>query len=140
MRARRARTARLRQVLSERRREMQDQMHSRILDRRVDRVKDVRDDLEHSDMDVQRHVESAVLEMRAGTLRRIDQALVRLDAGRYGRCAECHGEISEQRLRALPFAVRCRACEDTREQEQGRVQRLAGSTVSLSLFPEALSS
>jgi hypothetical protein len=43
-------------------------------------------------------------------------------------------------LLALPFAVRCRACEDTREQEQRRVQRLTGSTVSLSLFPEALSS
>ena len=44
--------------------------------------------------------------------RRIDDALVRLDAGQYGSCLECAREISERRLRALPFAVRCQACED----------------------------
>ena len=123
------RTAGLRQMLGDRRREIQDQLRGRIRDRRADRAKDVRDDLE-----------SAVLEMRAATLARIEQALVRLDQGRYGSCVECDGEISAQRLRALPFAVRCRACEDRREQEQGRARRLAGGTAGLSLFPDALSS
>jgi DnaK suppressor protein len=42
--------------------------------------------------------------MRADTLARVDEALVRLDAGKYGSCVECDGEISERRLRALPFA------------------------------------
>lgn len=48
---------------------------------------------------------------------RIDDALMRLDAGKYGSCLECAREISEQRLRALPFAVRCQACEERREQD-----------------------
>ena len=104
---------------------MQDDVQSRIRDGRTDRPKEVRDVLEHSDADIQGDIEFALLQMRAETLARIDEALVRLDAGKYGSCFECEGEISERRLRALPFAVRCQACEKRREQEQGRARRLA---------------
>ena len=135
------RNADLRQMLSERRREMQDDVQSRIRDGRTDRPIEVRDDLEHSDADIQGDIEFALLQMRAETLTRIDEALVRLDAGKYGSCFECESEISERRLRALPFAVRCQACEERREQEQGRrassSRRQRGS---LSLFPDVVSS
>ena len=60
--------------------------------------------------------------MSLQTVARIDDALVRLDAGKYGSCLECAREISEQRLRALPFAVRCQGCEQRREQERGSKQ------------------
>ena len=56
--------------------------------------------------------------MQAETLTRIEDALVRLAAGSYGWCATCRGEIAAARLLALPFAVRCRACEGHREQAQ----------------------
>ncbi len=40
---------------------------------------------------------------------------------------ECAGEIAERRLRALPFAVRCTGCEQSREvasqQAQARARR-----------------
>jgi len=61
--------------------------------------------------------------MRADTVARIDDALVRLDAGKYGSCLECAREITERRLRALPFACAA-ACEELREQEHGRKQAL----------------
>jgi DnaK suppressor protein len=128
----------LRQMLSERRREMQDDVQSRIRDRRTDRPNEVRDDLEVSDGDIQRGIEFSLLQMRAETLTRIEEALVRLDAGDYGSCAECDGEISEPRLRALPFAVRCQPCQQRHEQEQAR-QRSDRST-SLSLFSDVVSS
>jgi len=140
MTAKSRRIAALRQMLDDRRREIQNQLHSGIRDRRTDRAKDVLDYLEHSDADIQSHIHSALIEMRAGTLARIDQALVRLVEGRYGSCVECDREISAGRLHALPFAVRCRGCEDRREQEQGRTRRLGGGMTSLSLFPDALSS
>jgi RNA polymerase-binding transcription factor DksA len=73
-------------------------------------------------------------------LTRIDEALVRLDAGEYGACVECGDEISEPRLRALPFAVRCRSCEETREQNRDNARQLAGQRGGLSLFPELVSS
>jgi DnaK suppressor protein len=130
------RHAGLRQMLSERRREMQDEIQSRIRDGLTDRPIEVRDDLEHSDADIQ----VALLQMRAETLTRIDEALARLDAAEYGSCVECDGEISERRLRALPFAVRCQACEEKREQEQGHARQLAQRCGSLSLFSDAVSS
>ena len=134
------RKADLRQLLRERRREMQDEVQSRIRDGRTDRSIEVRDDLEHSDADSQEDIALALLQMRAEALARIDEALARLDAGKYGSCFECEREISERRLRALPFAVRCQACEEKREQEQGRARRVAGRSAGFSLFSNVGSS
>ena len=53
--------------------------------------------------------------MKAETLTKIDEALRRLEEGTYGYCFECGEEVSESRLRALPFAVRCKDCEEARE-------------------------
>jgi DnaK suppressor protein len=57
-----------------------------------------------------------LLPMELETLARIDRSLAWLDEGNYGRCLDCEQEISEPRLRALPFAVRCRTCEVERER------------------------
>lgn len=62
-------------------------------------------------------IELALVQVNLQTVARIDDALVRLDAGKYGSCLECAREISELRLRTLPFAVRCQPCEERREQE-----------------------
>jgi len=118
---------------------MQDEIQSRIRDGRIAGPKEVRDDLEHSDADIQGDLELALLQMRTETLARIDEALVRLDAGKYGSCFECAGEIAERRLRALPFAVRCQACEERREKE-GNARQAAQRRAGASLFPEAVSS
>jgi len=130
----------LRQILRERRRKMQDEVQSRLRDGRTDRSAEVRDDLEHSDAGSQGDIALALLQMRAEALARIDEALVRLDAGKYGSCFECEGEISQRRLRALPFAVRCQACEERREQEEGRTRRLDRRSASLSPFSDVVRS
>jgi DnaK suppressor protein len=126
-----------RQILVERRRAMQDDVQSRIRHGRTEAPTDVRDDLEVSDADVQGDIELALIQLRAETLARIDEAIARLDAGASGSCIECDGEISERRLRALPFAVRCQACEEKREQEQGSARQRSGR---FQLFPDAVSS
>ena len=53
-------------------------------------------------------------------LEQIGKALAHLDAGSFGYCHECGAEIAEQRLRALPFALRCKSCEEVREGERQR--------------------
>jgi DnaK suppressor protein len=63
--------------------------------------------------------------MKAETLTKINDALNRLEEGTYGYCAECGGEISDKRLRALPFAVRCKECEEGRELAAEREKALA---------------
>ena len=46
---------------------------------------------------------------------RIEAALARIDEGGYGTCAGCGATIARRRLEALPWAVRCAACETARE-------------------------
>jgi DnaK suppressor protein len=127
----------LREMLNYRRRVMQETVQSRIRDVRSDRAKDVIDEIEHSDEDSHGDIAFAVLQMQTETLTRIDAALVRLDAGEYGSCVSCSADISETRLRALPFAVRCTACEERREQGDEQTRRLAASRVGASLFSDA---
>jgi DnaK suppressor protein len=57
-------------------------------------------------------VKVATLERRRQMLAQADKALCRLAAGRYGLCAECGKPIPTARLHALPFAVRCRPCQE----------------------------
>ena len=66
--------------------------------------------------DIQQDLDLAVIQMKAEMLHNIDAALRRLAAGSYGNCVECTREIPDDRLRALPFAARCVACENTRER------------------------
>jgi len=134
------RTADLRQMLLDRRGEIQDRVRGAIREQRLARHHDVGDDLDRSDAHVQGDMDFTLLQMRAGTLERIDAAMARLDAGTYGQCLECGSEIASRRLRALPFAARCQACEQRREQAHDRDERLALRRGRLPLFSDAVGS
>lgn len=45
-------------------------------------------------------------------------ALDRIEDGTYGKCSDCHREISTGRLAALPWAARCIFCTDIIEREE----------------------
>lgn len=117
------RNLRLKRILSERRRELCDGLESGLREGRTSRPADVRDTIEVSDDDVQGELGFALIQITAETVSRIDDALVRLAAGTYGSCAACGSEIDDRRLRALPFAVRCRSCEARREDGQRRARQ-----------------
>lgn len=40
-----------------------------------------------------------------------ERALAKIEAGTYGYCEECGTGIPEDRLRAVPAALRCRDCQ-----------------------------
>lgn len=111
------RFADLRTLLEDRRRTLSSAMQDRIRNVRNDSATDheVLDSGDRSDLDIQDDLELALLQMRSETLTKVNDALHRLKQGLYGRCFECGDEISPARLRALPFAVRCKACEEARE-------------------------
>lgn len=129
-----------RQMLSERRDQIQDEMWRSIRAGRTSRPTDAGDELDHSDAHIQGELDVALLQIRAEALARIDEALRQFDAGECGRCVECGDEIAEGRLRALPYAVRCRSCEERREQEQRRAQQLARRSASLPPFSHVAAS
>ena len=88
--------------------------------------------MRRSEVDIQEDIEFALIQMKAETLNKINEALARLEEGTYGNCFECGDEIAQPRLRALPFAVRCKDCEEAREmaQQRERIQARRGSATS----------
>ena len=113
-----ARYDELKTMLDERRRVILQEVQGKIRGVRAegaDRPHESPDPGETAEVDIQEDIEFALIQMKAETLNKINEALARLDEGRYGLCYECGDEISEARLRALPFAVRCKDCEEERE-------------------------
>jgi DnaK suppressor protein len=134
----RGRYEELKSILEDRRREIVNQVQERMRDVRAEgagaTVQGVLDAAESSEADIQDEIEFALIQMKAETLNKIDEALRRLDEGSYGYCFECGEEISERRLRALPFAVRCKDCEEAREVRQQRERLMAQRRGAASLF------
>jgi len=129
----------LKRMLEERRREIVGQVQERIRGQREEsvwggRAHEVRDEGENSEADIQEDLEFALIQMKAETLNRVNEALHRLEDGAYGFCFDCGEEISEQRLRALPFAVRCKDCEEAREVAAERERLLAQRRGASTLF------
>jgi len=118
----------LKRMLVERQREIMAEVQGKIRDIRDDGPEKSRVQTQWTDGSskgdvqdsVQEDIEFALIQMKAETLDKINQALARLEEGTYGHCFECGDEIAQPRLRALPFAVRCKDCEEAREMAQQR--------------------
>ena len=132
----------LKQMLETRRRELQSDLDAKLRDVRENggyegELLGGLDAAEISDVDLQQDIDIALLEMKAEALGHIQNALARLASGAYGQCAECGAEISQQRLTALPFALRCRTCEEERENGTRQSRRLTERGAGASLFFDA---
>jgi DnaK suppressor protein len=134
--AKASRHSQLKAMLNERRVELVNQVQDRKRDARTDNFKEreVLDEGESAEADVQEEMEFALIEMKAEILNKIILALQRLEQGSYGSCLECGEDIPEARLRALPFAVRCRSCEERCETAQRLERIMAQRRESSALF------
>jgi len=115
-----ARCEQLQQMLDARLRELERELGLKLADVRTNNgyggeMRGGLDTAETADAHLQQDLGIAVLEMKVAALRGARDALARLASGAYGYCAECGGQISEKRLMAFPFAVRCRECEEVGE-------------------------
>jgi DnaK suppressor protein len=135
----RTRYAELKQMLDERRREIQAEVQGKMRGVREEgtwggKLNEVLDTVESAEADIQEEIEFSLVQMKSETLNKINDALVRLEQGTYGNCFECGEEIAEKRLRALPFAVRCKECEEARETAEKRERQLNARRGTASLF------
>ena len=105
----------LRRMLEDRRAEIQDKLRS-LRETLPAEAAEVRDTEEQSVDDFIQEVDFALMEMKSLTLRKIDEAIQRLEHDGYGVCTECAGDIAEARLKALPFADLCRECQQQYEE------------------------
>lgn len=59
---------------------------------------------------------AATADIRNQMLREIDRALKRVALGTYGECEGCGEEINPNRLKAIPWARYCVACQEMRSR------------------------
>src|ERR1041385_2644587 len=83
----------LKAMLEDRRREILNEVQGKIRDQRDEntwaRANEVLDAGESSEVDIQEDIEFALIQMKAETLTKINEALRRLEEGTYGNCFEC---------------------------------------------------
>jgi len=135
----RSRYKELKQMLEGRQRELQAEVQGKMRGVREEgtwggKLNEVLDAVESSEADIQEDIEFALIQMKSETLNKVNDALVRLEHGDYGNCYDCGEEIGEKRLRALPFAVRCKDCEEAREAAEQRERQLTQRRGASSLF------
>ena len=134
-----SRYSELKRMLDERQQELQAQVVGRMRDVREEgtwggKMNEVLDAVESSEADIQEDLEFALIQMKSETLNKVNDALLRLDRGDYGYCFDCGEGIAEKRLRALPFAVRCKSCEEARETAEKRHRQTAARRGGAALF------
>jgi len=135
----RSRYSELKQMLQERQREIQAEVQGKMRNVRAEgtwggKLNEVLDAVESAEADIQEDIEFALVQMKSETLNKINDALGRLEQGDYGNCFDCGEEIAEKRLRALPFAVRCKDCEEAKEVAEQRERQMAQRRGATSLF------
>ena len=58
--------------------------------------------------------------VKRAAIKEVEAALERLDEGSYGICDDCGSQITEDRLRIVPFAKYCRDCQEDLELNRNR--------------------
>lgn len=75
-------------------------------------VEAVMDDADLSAIDLSEDISLKQLSTHRDILKKIEEALRKLEEGTYGTCEMCGDEIAEERLKILPFAIYCRECQE----------------------------
>jgi DnaK suppressor protein len=83
------------------------------------------DDGDWSVVDLSEDISLKQLSSHGENLRKIDEALRKLNEDTYGMCEDCGEKIEEGRLKILPFAIYCIDCQERKEQfeEMERMER-----------------
>ncbi len=80
---------------------------------------DVLDTADQASDSYDRDLANSLSEAERGRLASVEEALKRVDEGRYGLCSHCAKPIPLARLRVLPFARLCVPCQQGEEGGRG---------------------
>jgi len=81
----------------------------------IERTPDALDEVQ---LAAERELRTRSLELESRLLRNVRAALERCAEGTYATCVECEEEISQKRLRAMPWATLCIACQEQADQNR----------------------
>ncbi|SNB46809.1 TraR/DksA C4-type zinc finger protein [Geobacter sp. DSM 9736] len=113
------RQARLKEMLMEQKRRMWNELREDIFRNTAEplnaQFEIPQDPGEQSMLDFLEDLQLSVVDIRRQQLTQLDEAVSKLERGTYGICEECGEEINEERLKIMPFANRCRECQEEKE-------------------------
>lgn len=99
-------------------------MHDELDDSRPDRVGARFDDIaDRATESLYDELAQGFAEIATADIRRIERALEKMDRKTYGTCEACGKPIPQARLRMLPFAELCVACQQELEDETSGIKR-----------------
>jgi DnaK suppressor protein len=120
---------------------LRDQVIEEIAEKRkmesVDLKNEISDFYDSADEERDRQLSHLLSDREREKLFEIDEALMRIEEGTYGICEECGKKILETRLRIMPFARLCVACQSEQEKKSEKARKYAEETPYRDLnFPE----
>jgi DnaK suppressor protein len=81
----------------------------------IERTPDALDEVQFA---AARELSTRNLERESSILREVRAALDRIADGSYGTCLHCEEEISQKRLKAVPWATLCIACQEEADRNR----------------------
>lgn len=76
------------------------------------------DTIDRSAVETERNFTLRLRDRERKLIKKIDEALDRLESGDYGDCEECGDSIGMNRLKARPVATLCIDCKEEQEQRE----------------------
>jgi DnaK suppressor protein len=83
-----------------------------ISDRDEIRIENAAEEFDRLQQQLNREVAISNLDRESRLLKDVQAALGRLEEGTFGVCLRCEEEVAEKRLKALPWAAYCVACQE----------------------------
>jgi len=93
------------------------------------------DELDQATTDTEQAMRMRLRNREILYLKKIEEALLRIDEGTFGECDSCGEDIEQRRLEARPTATLCVGCKEEEEKKEiltaaGRKHKSLGETFS----------
>jgi len=73
---------------------------------------------DQASMETDRNFDLRIKDRERKLIKKINQAINRINEGDFGECDSCGGDISIKRLQARPVTTQCIECKTAQEQEE----------------------
>lgn len=90
----------------------------KTLSEMTDQTSNVPDPNDRATIESGRSFELRIRDRERKLLSKIEEALIRIDEGTYGRCEGCECEIGLKRLEARPVTTLCIECKTSQEKQE----------------------
>jgi len=92
------------------------------------------DEIDQAQTDIEQSMRMRLRNREVFFIKKIEEALSKIEEGTFGECEECEEDIELRRLEARPTATLCISCKEEQERNEGltiigRAPKSAGETM-----------